>query len=763
MGRPAPKKHNDDSDETTNLDDLANFNGSSTDKARFYLGIRDALEDDPVADRLIKRGTVMVRGKEVTYNANHVRNLCGGTHIFSWDDPSPTTVVLAMGAKLTPKKTKAKAKATAKKGEAEDSSDDEEESDDDSDAIFDTAEQRALFALGPNTIETTDQTYFRMILKKIPDKDLRKEYRIKSGKSFREFMRLFKAEVSAEATPENTSVLVARRNNHLLTNLSMPNVSEFNTFKSKLTDLNDPVSGSQKLSEADLASIYYQKVHDISAAVASRLWLEVRITNAVGDHDKTLSAIRTVLSSFQTSDERRALQEQNGSSNAATDTVKDDQAAAKRKQQQDAARAKKPKPDDRPPLVWKESMGACRWCERMGHLHRDCPTNKGKDGAAKLAAAAAAAKKALADDKDGAGNVAGCPGCDADEEEASATADEEFGHALTASGLPVSISLSAVNAANTPAELLKALTGDDVDGAANMAKGGNESKAKLYYCPSAGLFHGTWDAPDNVRTLVEDATSKERTDKKLPTSVTVKTVQAAVTEATRTSGKVLFLGPRPQIGLTVGQPFVIMQAASDGDESPDYSSGSDEEQDNGDGDAAEAPPNAPSPPPQLVQPSESNDDEEDDDSMDAQIWPFIMSQDHPIYRRIVSTHSVHYALSNASGPPGYRLCPPPNMRAQGKGKSLSFTHRYTGVELLPRDIAAKAALWGRISAGSGDGDPSSRDGYARARLEMLPRDTVPPSGLPAAVHASRESIHDLYQLAGFGTATIGGQEFIDLI
>ena len=165
MGRPAPKKHNDDSDETTNLDDLANFNGSSTDKARFYLGIRDALEDDPVADRLIKRGTVMVRGKEVTYSANHVRNLCGGTHIFSWDDPSPTTVILAMGAKLTPKKTKAKAKATAKKGE--DSSDDEEESDDDSDAIFDTAEQRALFALGPNTIETTDQTYFRMILKKM--------------------------------------------------------------------------------------------------------------------------------------------------------------------------------------------------------------------------------------------------------------------------------------------------------------------------------------------------------------------------------------------------------------------------------------------------------------------------------------------------------------------------------------------------------------------------------------------------------------------
>ena len=339
----------------------------------------------------------------------------------------------------------------------------------------------------------------------------------------------------------------------------------------------------------------------------------------MGDHDKTLSAIRTVLSSFQTSDERRALQEQNGAANAATDTVKDDQAAAKRKQEAAnaaaKAKAKKARTDDRPPLVWKESMGACRWCERMGHLHRDCPTNKGKDGAAKLAAAAAAAKKASADDKDGAGNVAGCPGCDADEEEASATADEEFGHALTASGLPVSISLSAVNAANTPAELLKALTGDDVDGAANMAKGGNESKAKLYYCPSAGLFHGTWDAPDNVRTLVEDATSKERTDKKFPTSVTVKTVQAAVTEATRTSGKVLFLGPRPQIGLTVGRPFVIMQAASDGDESPDYSSGSDEEQGNSDGDAAAAPPNAPSPPPQLVQPSESNDDEEDDDSI----------------------------------------------------------------------------------------------------------------------------------------------------
>ena len=319
MGRRAPMKHNDDSDETTNLDDLANFNGSSTDKARFYLGIRDALEDDPVADRLIKRGTVMVRGKEITYNANHVRNLCGGTHTFSWDDPSPTVVVLATGAKLTPKNPKAKAKAKAKKDEAEESSDDEEEeSDDDSDAIFDTAEQRALFALGPNTIETTDQTYFRMILKKIPDKDLRKEYRVKSGKSFREFMRLFKTEVTAEATPENTSVLVARRTNHLLTNLSMPNVSEFNTFKSKLTDLNDPISGSQKLSDADLANIYYQKVHDISAAVASRLWLEVRITSAQGDHDKMLIAIRTVLSSFQTSDERRALQEQSGAANAAT-------------------------------------------------------------------------------------------------------------------------------------------------------------------------------------------------------------------------------------------------------------------------------------------------------------------------------------------------------------------------------------------------------------------------------------------------------------
>ena len=47
------------------------------------------------------------------------------------------------------------------------------------------------------------------------------------------------------------------------------------------------------MDDAKLANLFIEKVSDISEALGSQLWMEVRITNGADDLEKSLEAIRS--------------------------------------------------------------------------------------------------------------------------------------------------------------------------------------------------------------------------------------------------------------------------------------------------------------------------------------------------------------------------------------------------------------------------------------------------------------------------------------
>ena len=77
--------------------------------------------------------------------------------------------------------------------------------------------------------------------------------------------------------------------------MEAPTASAFNAYKSGLTVLNDVVVGSGQLSDSQLATQYAEKVADLSTEIGSKLWLEIRMSNATDDLNGTLNAIRKVL------------------------------------------------------------------------------------------------------------------------------------------------------------------------------------------------------------------------------------------------------------------------------------------------------------------------------------------------------------------------------------------------------------------------------------------------------------------------------------
>ena len=205
-------------------------------------------------------------------------------------------------------------------------------------------------ALGPGQISKLDQDLFARVAKRISDTSKRKEYREKSNKSLRSLITVLTKEVQTDQanSPAVRQVLGKRRDRLLKKPLAVPTNDCFNKWKSDFVRLNELTTGTAHKSNADLATVYYNKVAAISSELSTRLWTEVRLTNATENLTLMLDAIAIVLSQWCAEQEDAEDKKGTAFQGIGTDPSKHPRGGARRNDRKPDGK-KSGKDDKRPP------------------------------------------------------------------------------------------------------------------------------------------------------------------------------------------------------------------------------------------------------------------------------------------------------------------------------------------------------------------------------------------------------------------------------
>ena len=272
----ANRRATPDSSDSSDSDIIEAWSGDPIEKPAFLASVIASLEDEAEADHLITFGTVVIKDREYVTSLDHSDNLDAGVHTFTWQSPSPVTVTRHPS---TPMRAAPRLTLPPRSSEGEGADPSEAPPIPATPSLAPSLP--AGRSLGPGQISKLDQDLFARVAKRISDTSKRKEYREKSGKSLRALITVLTAEVKADQanSPAVRQVLGKRRDRLLKKPLAVPTNDCFNRWKSEFTRLNQLTTGTAHKTDADLATIYYNKVTAISSELSTRLWTEVRLTN----------------------------------------------------------------------------------------------------------------------------------------------------------------------------------------------------------------------------------------------------------------------------------------------------------------------------------------------------------------------------------------------------------------------------------------------------------------------------------------------------
>ena len=537
-------------------------------------------------------------------------------------------------------------------------------------------------------------------------------------------------------------------------------VTSFNSFKSELNVERKALPPDRAITDGIFANKLITAVRALGPFIANRLDIELRVANARGDLALTTTSIVTILSAAETDARKEAAR----ALAARPDAPRND-------------RGDRPDGDRGPRPDWVPSKGRCPRCktiDRKGekgnkykgnHWSANCPNKDEadrlraqRDSAAQAQAPAAAPAAAPPPSGQGRGNLVAsgeddsCSECeDDDKEEAAAAAFFTKGKTslvnLEALTDPEAILEAVRGTGDTEgrSNMVRPLTSDDeqeeqsarpppgwFDGNADQTGSINAANAeatgtlRLYLLPTgpiAGIYYGTWNAPDNIRLLSEGVPAPPGR----PVCKRFNSIETAV-DAAHTMGmeQAFYKGPHihPDFPtLAIGDDSILVLSneveSSDGDDASQDEEASEAASED-DNEILPAP--VPVAPPTKFEPKPTAAARAEPAAPPAwQLPPGLLLEDHPLRATLRESLARLYRLSQEDDKKRHA---PPAVRG-----------------IKPADVR-KVAQYTMISAGGGH--------HMHARQ-------IPPTGsqpLVLALRDTRSALSSLLSLAGAPTTEL---------
>ena len=243
------------------------------------------------------------------------------------------------------------------------------------------------YMLGHGLLVKKNYELLQEYLLSIDDVEDQDDYERAAGRSGLKLILLLNTEAKKLRHAASTT-LTAQFDAWVTAGLTDASTTAFNAFRKELTKINRALkdTGHYKQPMA-MANLYLDAVRDLGNSIALQLDMELAKPGVAGDFDKTVAAIKTVLSDQHEKEKRasaRALRAGGDPPKGPAPPQPPAPGAGDKKK--DGKRKERTRA-----TVWSAVLGDCRHCGKPGHLNRDCPSQKEKppekpkEGAAKLA------------------------------------------------------------------------------------------------------------------------------------------------------------------------------------------------------------------------------------------------------------------------------------------------------------------------------------------------------------------------------------------
>lgn len=389
----------------------------------------------------------------------------------------------------------------------------------DANGIKDPAGKR--YDVVPESVQELDEALLGAILSTIPDSESRKWLKSNANNSGREALR-FLAKEAKKASGKQGGAISSFMRLIIDSGITDESVAGFNALVRQHSLFNKCLA--VPLTDALLAETYRDLFVVLGGQLGTMFEVKLISSGGVGDLDKTLEAARDVLGDHEA---ELARARGDGTALAARDARKSDTHSRAGAPREGGAKTLViPRDENNRPIRWVEGMSLCPCKGKTSrdngkHLRRDCPDKAEPAGSARVARG------------------------DDDEPLLEEEHDEE-----TVASLFSGRTLSSA-AFDSPASLMAALQGGralvsrgDESGAAAPTKTIERVAhgARFYVLPSgenAGIYFGTWNAPDNIRSKAEGVSA----DRGKPTSRRASTLQEASVLCMEYGVDPIFFGP----------------------------------------------------------------------------------------------------------------------------------------------------------------------------------------------------------------------------
>ena len=239
------------------------------------------------------------------------------------------------------------------------------------------------YMLGHGLLVKKNYELLQEYLRSIDDVEDQDDYEKAANRSGLQLISLL-TEESKRLRHAASTTLTTQFDGWVSAGLTDASTTAFNSFRKELTRINRALkdTGHFKAPQA-MANLYLDAVRDLGNSIDLRLELEMSKTGVAGDYEKTVAAIKTVLSDQHEKEKRSAARAlRAGGDPAKGPPPGGPPGPGPGNKKRDGKRKERTRA-----TVWTAALGDCRHCGKPGHLNRDCPSQKPPEGAAKEGAA----------------------------------------------------------------------------------------------------------------------------------------------------------------------------------------------------------------------------------------------------------------------------------------------------------------------------------------------------------------------------------------